>query len=223
LIARPLAVEFLGSAFLAATVIGSGIAAQNLAGGNIAIALLANAIATGCILFVIITVFAPVSGAHFNPAVSLAFALGKELPWHLCALYIAAQTIGMIAGAWIAHLMFELPAFQISGTPRSTPGMAAGEIVAAFGLVLTIFGLKEKNPAQIPVAVALYITSAYWFTSSTSFANPAITIARSLSDSFAGIAPASVPVFIVCQLAGMLFAVALARWLWPKRARVRKG
>lgn len=220
--ARPLAAEFAGSAFLAATVVGSGIAALNLSGGNAALALLANAIATGCILFVIIAVFAPVSGAHFNPAVSLAFALNRELPWRLCAYYIAAQAAGMIAGAWLAHLMFELPLAQVSNTVRGGPGMALGEAVAAFGLVLTIFGLKERNAAQIPLAVGLYITSAYWFTSSTSFANPAITIARSLSDTFAGIAPASVPVFILCQLAGMLLALAFSRWLWPGRRSVRK-
>ena len=215
--ARPLAAEFIGSAFLSATVIGSGVAAQNLSGGNIALALLANAIATGCILFVIISIFAPLSGAHFNPAVSIAFALRKELAWRLTALYIAAQIAGMAGGAWLAHAMFELPILQVSKTLRGTQGMMVGEVVAAFGLVLTIFGLKEKNAAQIPLAVGLYITSAYWFTSSTSFANPAITIARALSDTFAGIAPASVPVFILCQLAGMSAAVALAAWFWPKQ------
>jgi glycerol uptake facilitator-like aquaporin len=214
---RALAAEFIGSAVLAATVIGSGIAAQNLSGGNVAIALLANAIATGCILFVLISMFAPLSGAHFNPAVSIAFALRRELSWPLCGLYALTQIAGMILGAWLAHAMFDLPILQISKTIRSGYGMALAEIVAAFGLVLTIFGLKEKNAPQIPVAVALYITSAYWFTSSTSFANPAITIARSLSDTFAGIAPASAPVFIACQLAGMLAAVALGAWLWPAK------
>ncbi len=216
---RALAAEFIGSAILAATVIGSGIAAQNLSGGNIAIALLANAIATGCILYVLISVFAPLSGAHFNPAVSIAFALRGELSWLMCGSYAVAQIAGMIAGAWLAHAMFELPILQTSTTVRSSAGMALGETVAAFGLVLTIFGLKEKHAPQIPAAVALYITSAYWFTSSTSFANPAITIARSLSDTFAGIAPSSVPVFIVCQLAGMLAAVALAAWLWKNTGK----
>jgi len=215
-IARSLAAEFAGSAFLAATVVGSGIAALNLSGGNIALALLANAIATGCILFVIISIFAPLSGAHFNPAVSLAFALKRELSWRLCAFYVITQVAGMILGTWLAHAMFELPVIQISKTARAMPGMALGEVIATFGLVLTIFGLKEKNAGQIPLAVGLYITSAYWFTSSTSFANPAITIARSLSDTFAGIAPASVPVFILCQLAGTLAAVTLASWLWPR-------
>jgi glycerol uptake facilitator-like aquaporin len=221
--ARALAGEFIGSAVLAATVIGSGIAAQNLSGGNVAIALLANAVATGCILYVITSLFAPLSGAHFNPAVSIAFALRGELPWRLCAAYAVFQIAGTIAGAWLAHAMFDLPILQVSETVRSSIGIALGEVVAAFGLVVTIFGLKDKNAPLIPAAVALYITSAYWFTSSTSFANPAITIARSLSDTFAGIAPASVPVFIVCQLAGMFAAVALAAWLFkpPLRGRVR--
>lgn len=214
---RALAAEMAGSAFLAAAVIGSGIAALNLSGGNIGLALLANAIATGSILFVIISVFAPVSGAHFNPAVSIAFAVNRELPWRLCALYIVAQIAGMLAGALIAHLMFDLPLAQLSKTTRATPGIALGETFATFGLVLTIFGLKEKYPAQIPVAVALYITSAYWFTSSTSFANPAITIARSVSDTFAGIAPQSVPLFILCQMTGMMLAIAFVRWLWPQK------
>ena len=215
--ARALGAEFIGSAILAATVIGSGIAAQTLSGGNVAIALLANAIATGCILFVIISIFAPLSGAHFNPAVRAAFAMRSEISWLAFGFYIVAQFIGMIAGAWLAHAMFELPILQISTTNRSSVGMAIGEVVATFGLVLTIFGLKEKDAARIPAAVALYITSAYWFTSSTSFANPAITIARSLSDTFAGIAPASAPLFIACQFVGMFAAVVLASWLWPKR------
>lgn len=217
--ARPLAAEFAGSALLSATVIGSGIAALALSGGNIALALLANAIATGCILFVIISVFAPISGAHFNPAVSLAFALSRELPWRVCGLYIVVQIAGMLVGVWLAHLMFDLPVAQVSKTVRAAPGMALGEIIATFGLVLTIFGLKDKNPTQIPLAVGLYITTAYWFTSSTSFANPAITIARSLSDTFAGIAPASVPLFILCQLAGMLLAAAFARWLLTEKKK----
>lgn len=223
MIARPLAAELLGSAILSATVIGSGIAAQNLSAGNVALALLANAIATGCILYVIITLLGPVSGAHFNPAVTLAFALKRELDWRTCALYTAAQVAGMILGAWIAHAMFELPIIQISRTVRAANGMALGEFVAAFGLVLTIFGLKEKSAAQIPAAVALYITSAYWFTSSTSFANPAITIGRSFSDTFAGIAPSSAPVFILCQIAGAIAAVAAAAWLWPAKFNKRAG
>ncbi|MCW5680487.1 MAG: aquaporin family protein [Xanthobacteraceae bacterium] len=212
---RALAAEFTGSAFLAATVIGSGIAAQNLSGGNVAIALLANAIATGCILFVIISLFARLSGAHFNPAVSIAFAGQGELPWRNCLLFIVSQTAGMIFGVALAHAMFDLPVLQVSTTNRVAFGTALGEAVATFGLVLTIFGLKDRDATRIPAAVALYITGAYWFTSSTSFANPAITIARSLSDTFAGIAPSSATVFIVCQLAGLFLAVMLAAWFWP--------
>lgn len=211
---QALAGEFVGSAMLAATVIGSGIAASKLSGGNIAIALLVNAIATGCILYVLISMFAPLSGAHLNPAVSIAFALRREISWLACAWYGAAQITGMIFGAWVAHTMFDLPALQVAKTVRSSFGLAAGEIVATLGLVLTIFGLKDSDGVRVPAAVALYIMSAYWFTSSTSFANPAITIARMFSDSFAGIAPASVPVFIGCQIAGMLAAVMLARWLF---------
>lgn len=213
--ARAVAVEALGSAILSAAVIGSGIAAQRLAAGNPALALLANAVATGAILFVLIHVFAPLSGAHFNPAVSLASALRGQLRWRTCRVYIAMQIVGMVLGAWLAHAMFGLPLLQIAQTDRSAAGIALGETVATFGLLLTIFGLRAK-PDVVPAAVGLYITSAYWFTSSTSFANPAITIARSLSDTFAGIALASVPVFIPCQLAGALAAVAAARWLWPE-------
>lgn len=213
---RLLSAEFIGSAFLAATVIGSGIAAQKLSGGNVALALLVNAVATGCILYVIIAVFAPLSGAHFNPAVSLAFALRGELGWSHCALYIGAQTAGMIFGALIAHAMFELPLLQVSTTARVGQGTLIGEMIAAFGLVLLIFGLKEKNAERIPLAVGLYITSAYWFTSSTSFANPAITIARAMSDTFAGIAPSSVPLFVAGQIAGTLIAVAAAGGLFGK-------
>jgi len=214
---RRLAAEFVGSAVLSAAVIGSGIAALKLSGGNVALALLANAIATGCILFVIISIFAPVSGAHFNPAVSMVFALGRELSWRDFGAYALSQTAGMICGAWLAHVMFDLPVFQVSGTGRAAFGTAVAEIVASFGLVITILGLKEKNAQQIPLAVGLYITSAYWFTSSTSFANPAIAIARSLSDTFAGIAPASVPTFIVCQLLGAALAFWFASWMWPSR------
>ena len=210
---RALVAEFVGSLILAATVIGSGIAAQNLSGGNVAIALLANAIATGCILFVLISIFAPASGAHFNPAVSIAFALRREISWFDCGVFVVAQIAGMIVGAWLAHAMFDLPLIQVSTTGRTSLGMAIGEVVATFGLVLTILMLKKTDASRIPLAVALYITSAYWFTSSTSFANPAITIARSLSDTFAGISPASVPIFIACQIAGMFLAFALGTWM----------
>ena len=186
---RRLFSEWLGTAFLLATIIGSGIMAQRLAGGNGALALLGNTIPTGCILVVLILIFAPVSGAHFNPAVSLAFAWRGELAWPVAAGYIAAQIVGAVAGVWAAHLMFELPVWQFSITSRTGAGQWLAEAIATFGLLLTIFGCAARTPAAIPYAVGLYITSAYWFTASTSFANPAVTIARALSDSFAGIAP----------------------------------
>jgi glycerol uptake facilitator-like aquaporin len=195
-------------------VVGSGIMAQRLAGGNVALALLCNTLATGAILAVLILTFGAVSGAHFNPAVSVAFALRGEFPWRTAALYVAVQVAGGIAGVWIAHLMFDMPVWQISTHVRSGPGQWLAEAVATFGLGLTIFGCLARVPSAIPYAVGLYITSAYWFTASTSFANPAVTIARSLSDTFAGIAPAGVLAFIAAQLAGMAAAVATARWLW---------
>jgi glycerol uptake facilitator-like aquaporin len=211
------ACEALGSAFLLAAVVGSGIMAQRLAGGNVALALLCNTLATGAILAVLILVFGPLSGAHFNPAVSIAFALRGELTWPGSAVYIAAQVVGAIAGVWLAHLMFELPVWQFSLTVRTGAGQWLAEAVATFGLLLTIFGCVKQAPAAVPYAVGLYITSAYWFTASTSFANPAVTVARSLSDTFAGIAPGGAPGFILAQLGGMLAAVALASWLWPKQ------
>ena len=206
--------EFLGTAFLLAAVVGSGIMAQRLAGGNVALALLCNTLATGAILPVIILMFGSVSGAHFNPAVSLAFALRGELSWPMAVLYVAVQVIAAIAGVWIAHLMFDLPVWQISSTIRSGSGQWLAEAVATFGLLLTIFGCLARAPSAIPYAVGLYITAAYWFTASTSFANPAVTIARSLSDTFAGIAPSGAPAFIVAQIAGMFAAVAVTRVLW---------
>ena len=212
---RRLAAELIGSAFLLAAVVGSGIMAEKLSGGNVALALLANAIATGAMLVVLILILAPVSGAHFNPAVSLALALRGELPWAVAAGYIAAQIAGGVLGVWIAHLMFELPVWQVSLHARTGVGQWLAEFVATLGLLLTIFGCVARNAAATPYAVGLYITSAYWFTASTSFANPAVTIARSMSDTFAGIAPSAAPGFILAQLAGMLAAVWLARWLWP--------
>jgi glycerol uptake facilitator-like aquaporin len=206
--------EWLGTAFLLATVIGSGIMAQRLAGGNGALALLCNTIPTGCILVVLILIFAPVSGAHFNPAVSLAFAWRGELSWPIAGGYIAAQIVGAMIGVWAAHLMFELPVWQFSTSSRAGAGQWVAEAVATFGLLLTILGCAARTPAAVPYAVGLYITAAYWFTASTSFANPAVTIARALSDTFAGIAPAGVPAFIVAQLAGMAAAVVVGRWLW---------
>src|SRR6185312_3297381 len=211
---RRLLAEALGTAFLLAAVVGSGIMAQRLSGGNEALALLCNTLPTGAILAVLILAFGPLSGAHFNPAVSIALALRRELLWRDAVIYIAAQLIGALAGVWIAHLMFELPLWQISVHARSGAGQWLAEFVATFGLLLTIFGCAHRNTAAIPYAVGLYITSAYWFTASTSFANPAVTIARSVSDTFAGIAPTGVVAFIVAQLLGMFAAVALAGWLW---------
>jgi glycerol uptake facilitator-like aquaporin len=211
---RHLTAEALGTAFLLAAVVGSGIMAAKLAGGNAALALLCNTLPTGAILTVLILTFGPVSGAHFNPAVSVAFALRRELSWPEAAAYILVQIIGGVIGVWAAHAMFELPLWQVSLTVRTGPGQWFAEFVAAFGLVLTILGCLARTPAAIPYAVGLYITAAYWFTSSTSFANPAVTIARSISDTFAGIAPRGVIAFIAAQLAGMLAAVLLARWLW---------
>ena len=208
--------EFLGTAFLLAAVIGSGVMAERLAGGNGALALLCNTLPTGAILAVLILIFAPVSGAHFNPAVSLAFALRRELLWPPAAIYIACQLAGAILGVWAAHLMFELPLWQFSTHVRSGAGQWFAEAVATFGLILTIFGCLWRNAPAVPYAVGLYITAAYWFTASTSFANPAVTIARSLSNTFAGIAPGGVLGFVLAQMAGMLAAVALAGWLWPR-------
>jgi glycerol uptake facilitator-like aquaporin len=212
-----LVAEGLGTAFLLATVVGSGIMAERLAGGNQALALLCNTLATGAILVVLITIFGPVSGAHFNPAVSLVFALRRNITWAEALSYSAAQIAGGVLGALLAHAMFEVPIFQISGTARTGPGQWIAEVVAAFGLILTILGCLARNAAALPMAVGLYITAAYWFTASTSFANPAVTIARSLSDTFAGIAPIDVPAFIVAQIAGALLAQMLARKLWAER------
>lgn len=206
--------EALGTGFLLATVVGSGIMAETLAGGNQAIALLGNTLPTGAILAVLILVFGPVSGAHFNPAVSFAFAVRGELPWRDAALFIAVQVVGGIAGVLVAHLMFDLPAFQASTTLRTGGGQWLGEFVATFGLVLTILALVARNAAAIPFAVGLYITAAYWFTSSTSFANPAVTIARSMTDTFSGIAPGHAPAFIVAQFVGAGAAIGIARVLY---------
>ncbi len=214
---RRLLAEGLGSFFLFATVIGSGVMAEALAGGNVAVALLGNTMATGAMLFVLIAIFGPVSGAHFNPAVTLAFALRGEFAWRNLVPYIAVQLFGGVLGAWAAHLMFELPILQFSAKTRTGIGQWTGEFIATFGLLLTVFGLLRHRPSAIPAGVALYITAAYWFTSSTSFANPAITVVRSLSDSFAGIAPLDVPGFIAAQLTGMLLAVLVARSLFSPR------
>jgi glycerol uptake facilitator-like aquaporin len=206
--------ECLGTAFLLTAVVGSGIMAARLSGGNDALALLCNTLPTGAILTVLILTFSPISGAHFNPAVSIAFALRRELSWHDALAYIVAQIGGGVMGVWIAHLMFELPIWQVSLNARTGLGQWLAEFVATFGLLLTILGCATRTPAAVPYAVGLYITSAYWFTASTSFANPAVTIARSLSDTFAGIAPTGVVAFIAAQLVGMLAAVVLGRWFW---------
>jgi glycerol uptake facilitator-like aquaporin len=206
--------ECLGTVFLLAAVVGSGIMAAKLAGGNGALALLCNTLPTGAILTVLILTFGPISGAHFNPAVSTAMALRGQLPARSTAIYIGAQVIGGVLGVWAAHLMFELPLWQVAATTRAGPGQWFAEAVATFGLVLTILGCGARTPSAVPYAVGLYITAAYWFTASTSFANPAVTIARSLSDTFAGIAPAGVIAFIAAQFIGMFAAVALGGWLW---------
>jgi glycerol uptake facilitator-like aquaporin len=216
-LARRVAAEGLGSFFLFAAVIGSGIMAQNLSGGNDAIALLCNTVATGAILFVLITMLGPISGAHMNPAVSLVAASRGELRWSDSGAYILTQLAFGIAGAWAAHLMFELPVLQLSMKTRTGLGQAIGEAIATFGLILTILGTVKHRREWVPASVALYITAAYWFTSSTSFANPAITIARSLSDTFAGIAPQNVPLFVASQLVGAGLAAVAAIWLFPSR------
>jgi len=189
--------------------------AERLAGGNGALALLGNTIPTGAILVVLILVFGPLSGAHFNPAISLAFALRGQFPWNAVAPTIAVQIAGAILGAWIAHLMFDLPVLQLSTKIRSGAGQWFSEAVATFGLVLTIFGCVARTPSAVAYAVGLYITAAYWFTASTSFANPAVTLARSLTTTFAGIRPADVPGFVAAQFVGVLVAIALMRLLAP--------
>jgi glycerol uptake facilitator-like aquaporin len=211
---RRIAAEGIASFFLFACVIGSGIMGEHLSGGNDAIALLANTLATGAILFVMITVFGPISGAHMNPAVTLVAAFRRELGWTDSTAYIAAQLAFGILGAWAAHLMFDLPALQLSVKARTGLGQWTGEAIATFGLILTILGCVRFRRDWVAPAVGLYISAAYWFTSSTSFANPAITVARSLSDTFAGIAPQDVPLFVIAQLIGAMAAAMVARRLF---------
>jgi len=206
--------EGLGTAFLLATVIGSGIMGETLADGNAAIALLGNTIPTGAILVVLITIFGPVSGAHFNPAVTLAFFLKRDISFYEAGGFIIVQIIGGILGVWAAHLMFAEDVLQISMKIRAGPAQGFSELVASFGLLIVIFGGIRHKPDAIPVLVGLYITAAYWFTASTSFANPAVTIARMWSDTFAGIAPASAPLFIAMQLIGAVLAVAATKPLF---------
>ncbi|MBL4750574.1 MAG: aquaporin family protein [Amylibacter sp.] len=210
---RRLFAEWLGTLFLLATVVGSGIMAERLAGGNVAIALLGNTIPTGAILVVLILVFGPISGAHFNPAVTLAFYIRKEISARDSGLFVVAQVVGGITGVLIAHLMFENPLIDPSTHDRTGISQWISEFVATFGLVATILGLVRSRPEAIPFAVGLYITAAYWFTASTSFANPAVTIARGFSDTFAGINPSHVAMFIVMQLLGATVATLTFKWL----------
>lgn len=205
--------EFLGTALLLATVVGSGIMGERLAAGNQAIALLGNTLPTGAILVVLILIFGPISGAHFNPAVTLTFALRKEIEWRTALCYVVVQVLGAIAGVYAAHLMFAEPIMQVSTKLRDGWAQAFSEFVATFGLIATILGTERFRAETTPVAVGLYITAAYWFTASTSFANPAVTIARSLSNTFAGIAPTSAPAFIVAQVAGAIVALGIFTWL----------
>jgi glycerol uptake facilitator-like aquaporin len=213
---REVAAEALGSALLFATVIGSGVMAEKLAAGYVAMALLGNTLATGAMLFVLITMLGPVSGAHFNPAVTIVMRLRGEMASGKAAAFILAQLVGGIIGVWTAHAMFDLPILQVSQHTRTGAGQWTGEFVATFGLLLTILGTLKSKAEAVPMAVALYIIAAYWFTSSTSFANPAITIARSLSNTFAGIAPENAPAFIVAQFAGALVGWGAARLLFSR-------
>lgn len=213
---RKLVAECTGTALLLAVVVGSGIMGERLAGGNDGIALLGNTIATGAGLVVLIHIFGPVSGAHFNPAVTLAFTLRGEAERRSAALFLVAQIIGAVLGVWTAHAMFAEPILQVSTRLRDGPAQGLSEFVATFGLIGTIIGTQRSRPEFTPVAVGLYITAAYWFTASTSFANPAVTIARCLTDTFSGIAPSSAPLFIVCQLLGAVAAVVFFGWLFER-------
>jgi len=219
---RRLTAEWLGSALLVAVVIGSGIMGDRLASGNMAVALLGNTMATGAALIVLILIFGPISGAHFNPAVTLYFAIEGDIVWRDAGAYVVVQIFGGLAGAVLAHLMFELPWLEISSHARTGPGQWVGEFVATFVLPATIAGCRRGNPAATPYAVGLIITAGYWFTSSMSFANPAVTIARSVTDTFAGIRPGDAPAFIVAQLVAALVAVVMFRWLFG-RSRTAGG
>jgi glycerol uptake facilitator-like aquaporin len=208
--------EAMGTAFLLIGVVGSGIMGEALSGGNLGLALLANAVATGCILYVLITTLGPISGAHFNPAVTLVFLLREEIAVRTAAFYICLQVAGGIIGVWLTHLMFERPVWQLSQTARTGPAQYLSELIATFGLLFVIFGGLRFRSDAVPALVALYITGAYWFTSSTSFANPAVTIARGFSDTFAGIDPAHVPMFIAMQLIAAAGGTYILRWLFAE-------
>lgn len=217
-LARRLAAEGLGTALLVATVVGSGIMAERLT-TDTAMALMGNTIPTGAILFVLITILGPISGAHFNPAVTAVFAIRRDIDWPTAGGYVVAQVIGGVIGAIVAHLMFELPALQLSAHVRTGASQWLSEAVAAFGLVAVILGGLRTRAQAIPALVGLYVTAAYWFTASTSFANPAVTIARALTDTFSGIRPVDAPGFIIAQFAGALLALGLAHWLFaPEKA-----
>jgi glycerol uptake facilitator-like aquaporin len=221
-LSRRIVSEFVGTGFLVAAVVGSGIMGERLAGGNVAIALLANTIATGAALAALILTFGPISGAHLNPAVTIVDAIERGVSWTMAACYVPAQCAGGICGAIAAHLMFSLPAISLSHHARSGSAQVFSEFVATFGLLCVIWGCSRQRSQVVPFAVAAYITSAYWFTSSTSFANPAVTIARSLSDTFAGIRPVDAPLFVAAQLAGAIAATLLFRWLVPRLAATAK-
>lgn len=214
---RRLAAEALGTLFLLATVVGSGIMAERLADGNVALALLGNTLATGAILMVLILMFGAVSGAHFNPAVTFSFLLRREISGRDALLYLTAQAIGALLGVALAHLMFEAPLFAASVNVRAGPSQWLSEVVATFGLVATILGCLKTRPEAVPYAVGLFISAGYWFTASTSFANPAVTMARSWTDSFSGIRPIDAPAFIVAEFIGAALATAVFAWLWRDR------
>ena len=218
---RKIVSEFVGTGFLVAAVVGSGIMGERLAAGNVAIALLANTIATGAALFALILAFGPISGGHFNPAVTFVDAIERGVSWIVAACYIPAQCAGAICGAVTAPLMFGLPAISVSSHARSGSAQAFSEFIATFGLICVLWGCTRQHSAMAPLAVAAYVTAAYWFTSSTSFANPAVTIARSLSDTFTGIRPVDVPPFVTAQLVGAIAATFLFRWLAPRVLDIR--
>jgi glycerol uptake facilitator-like aquaporin len=216
-ISRRIAAEFIGTAFLLAAVVGSGIMADKLSAGNVGLALLCNAIATGAALYVLITIFGPISGAHFNPAVTAVMRFKKQIETLPALTYVGVQVVGGIFGVIVAHAMFDQSLIQTSTTSRTGIAQWTAEFVAAFGLILTILGTVRFRPEAVPTAVGLYIVSAYWFTASTSFANPAVTIARSLSNTFAGIAPGDILFFIVAQMLGAFAALIVAEWLFSEK------
>ena len=214
---KRLVAEVLGTAFLLATVVGSGIMGERLADGNLALALLGNTLATGAILVVIILIFGPISGAHFNPAVTLCFLIRREISVHIALLYVFAQIIGALLGTFSAHLMFEEPIFQLSTQSRTGSGQWLAETIATFGLIATILGTLRWRPNALPYAVGLFISAGYWFTASTSFANPAVTLARSLTDTFSGIDPSHAPWFILAELVGAVLATGCFGWLLSQK------